>query len=270
MKISIVIPAHNEEQRIGKTLDEYANFFRKKYKNKFEIIVVLNGCIDNTLGVIKKVKKRYNQINYLDFKQSGKGFAIIEGFKVSKGDLIGFTDADASTNARAFNDLIKNINGYECIIASRWIKGAVVKSKQPFSRILAGRAFNFLVRSLFGLKVHDTQCGAKLFRKEIIKKILPKIGITEWAFDVDFLYHLKKEGFKIKEIPTVWHDKPHSKLNLAKTTIEMFSAIIRLRLDYSCLKFIVRVYDLLPEIIKIHHKQKNNSKQNQTEDRRLL
>jgi glycosyltransferase involved in cell wall biosynthesis len=254
MKLSIIIPAHNEENRISKTLEEYCRFFSKKCKKEFEIIVVLNGCTDRTLDIVRRFKRKYSQIKYLNFMQSGKGFAIIQGFKAARGELIGFTDADCSTPPEAFYDLIENINGFGGIIANRWMKESIVRPKQPLSRRMASRIFNLLVRALFGIKSQDTQCGAKLFKKEAIKKVLPNIGITAWAFDIDLLYQLKKKGYKIKDIPTVWSDKGHSKLNVAKTSFQMFLAVVRLRLINSPFKFVVRAYDLLPENIKIYHK----------------
>ena len=94
-KLSVVIPAYNEEKRIHRTLDSYAKFFSKKVKD-FEIIVVLNNCNDNTLKIVKNFKNK--KIKYLNFKEAiGKGGAILEGFKVAKGDLIGFVDADMAT-----------------------------------------------------------------------------------------------------------------------------------------------------------------------------
>src|SRR3989344_5442103 len=97
VKLSIVIPAYNEEKRIGRTLDNYLNFFSKKIRN-FEIIVVLNGCKDNTFDIVKRFIKKSNKIRYLIFKENiGKGGAIVEGFKTARGDLIGFVDADMAT-----------------------------------------------------------------------------------------------------------------------------------------------------------------------------
>lgn len=252
MKLSIVIPAYNEEARIENTLNAYHPFFEKIYRNQFEIIVVMNGCKDNTLGVVKDFSNQHKQVKYLFIKEPiGKGGAIIEGFKSAKGDLVGFTDADNSTPPESFNELIKNINGYDCIISSRWIKDAIVEPKQPLKRRIASRLFNILVRSMFGIKVRDTQCGAKLLKKEAIKKI--NIGITRWAFDVDLLYQLKRNNLNIKEIPTIWRDVYGSKLNIPKTSTEMFFALIRLRLVYSPFKGLIKVYDKMPEGLKIHH-----------------
>src|SRR3989344_3119850 len=216
MQLSIIIPAYNEEKRIGKTLDSYLKFFSKKLKN-FEIIVVLNGCIDNTLNIVKNFIKKNKKIRYLDFKEAiGKGGAVLEGFKVAKGDLIGFVDADMATPPQAFYDLIKNINNYDGIIASRWMKGSKIGEKQPLLKRFGSRGFNLLVRILFNLKFKDTQCGAKLFKKDLIKNILDDLKITRWAFDVNLLYSSKRKGYKIIEIPTEWNAVFASHFNLFK------------------------------------------------------
>ena len=251
MKLSIVIPAYNEERRIVRALEDYAKFFTAKYKDNFEILVVANGCRDNTVGVVKEVAKRYKQIKYKDIKEPiGKGGAVIEGFKLVNGELIGFVDADDSTSSEVFYDLIKKINGYDGIIASRWTKGSIIKPRQPLSRRIASRCFNMLVRILFGINVSDSQCGAKLLKRNVVKSVVNDLGITRWAFDVDLLYNLKRKNFKFIEIPTVWSDTYGSKLDVVRTSIEMFLAISRLRLIYSPFKFIVNIYDKINEKLK--------------------
>ena len=252
VKLSIIIPAYNEEKRIKKTVKYYVKHF-KRYD--YELIIIPNGCKDNTEKIIKELSKKYSKVRYKIIKEAvGKGAAIKEGFKIAKGDLIGFVDADNSTKPEDFEDLIKNIGKYDCIIASRYIKGAIVKPKQKLIRIIASRVFNFLVRFLFGLKISDTQCGAKLFKKQAIKKIIAKLDLTRWAFDVDLLLKIKKERYKIKEFPTKWEDNFDSKLKINKAVIEMLLSLARLRLINSKLKFVIDIYDSLPESIKIHHK----------------
>jgi len=254
MRLSIIIPAYNEEFRIGKTLGNYLEFISKKIK-EFEIIVVLNNCKDNTLKIVKDFIKKDKRIRYLNFKEAiGKGGAILEGFKIADGELIGFIDADMATPPDAFYDLILNINNYDGIIASRWIKGSKIGEKQPLLKRIGSRGFNFLVKILFNLKFVDTQCGAKLFKKESIKECIKDIGITKWAFDVNLLYSVKRKGYKIKEIPTKWNAVEASHFNLFKAIPEMFLGLIRLRLIYSKFKFIVKIYDKMPEWLKIHHR----------------
>ena len=181
----------------------------------------------------------------------GKGGAIIAGFKKAEADLIGFVDADGSTSPEAFDDLIKKIQ-YDGIIASRWIKGAHVSPKQTLQRRLASRTFNFIVRIFFRLGLHDTQCGAKLFKKTCAKAVIEKLDITRWAFDVDLLYKAKKLGYQVTEVPTIWADDQNSVLNVRRASIEMLLAITRLRLQYSPLRGMVLIYDKLPESLKIH------------------
>jgi glycosyltransferase involved in cell wall biosynthesis len=257
MKISLVIPAYNEERRISKTLEGYYDFFKNLKKQgvlDFEIIVVINNTTDRTENIVKEYSKKYKEIKYLNFKQGGKGFAIIEGFKEAlnaKSDLIGFTDADMATGPEAFYWLIRDINSYDGAIASRSVKSSSVK--MSLKRRITHKGFNFLTRSILFLPYRDTQCGSKIFTREAITSVINELGVTKWAFDIDLLFKLKKRGYKIKESPTTWEDKSGSKLNLIKVPFQMFSAIIRLRLIYSPFNFIVRLYNKLPEKIKIHN-----------------
>ena len=246
MKLSIVIPAYNEENRIGLTLKGYSEFFSNKLGKNFEILVVLNGCKDNTLDVVKKFSSKSHNVKYINIKEAiGKGGAIIEGFKNVEGELIGFVDADNATPAKSFYDLYEKINGNDGIIASRWIKGAIIGKKQSFSRRFASRSFNIIVRMLFGIKLRDTQCGAKLFKKQAVKEVLNELGITKWAFDIDLLYLMKKHNFNVIEIPTEWNEPGESHLNIKKTVPEMFLAVTRLRLIYSPFRFVVKIYDMI-------------------------
>ncbi len=257
MKISIIIPAHNEEKRIEKTLEEYGKFFEnlkagKKIKD-FEIIIVLNGCKDRTIDIAKKATRKYKEIKYLEFEQAGKGFAIIEGFKEAlkqEFDFIGFVDADMATSPESFYMLLENIKNNDGIIASRRVKEAVVNPPKSLRRVIASSIFNFLVRSLFFMPYKDTQCGAKIFKRKVIEGVSNKIETTKWAFDVDLLYKLKKENMKIKEFPTYWSDKEYSKINLASAGPNMFFGIIRLRILHSPLKGTVKLYDKISEYLK--------------------
>jgi len=257
--LSIVIPAYNEEKRIGNTLERYGEFFRElKKQNRigdFELLIVLNGCTDNTIDVVKKFRKQFQEIRYLNFERGGKGFALIEGFKDAikrNSKLIGFVDADLASPPEAFYDLINKINGYSGIIASRGLKES--RLKMSFMRKLTNRGFNFVVRAFLFLPFSDSQCGCKLFKREAVAEVINDLGITRWAFDVDLLYKLKKKRFKIKEVPTVWEDKKGSKLDLIRVPLLMFLSIVRLRILNSWFRGFIRFYDKLPEWIKVHHR----------------
>ena len=250
-KLSIVIPAYNEEKRLGRTLNDYGSYFLNKLGEDYEIFVVLNGCRDRTLDVVKGYSKKYPAIRYIDIKEGiGKGGALIEGFKIVNGDYIGFVDADGATNASAYYNLYEQIKDYDGIIASRWIKGAKVRVRQTAGRRIASRLFNVLVRILFGIDIVDSQCGAKLFTKKAIKNVVNELGTTRWAFDIDLLYLLKRNGFKLTEVPTEWDDQAESQLKMHRVIPEMLLAIIRLRLVYSPFYFVVDAYNKIWEMLK--------------------
>ncbi len=203
MNFAAIIPAYNEEKRIGRTLENYSNYFEKIRKNDgldYQILVVINNTHDGTEDIVKTWHKKNKRISYLNLKEGGKGNAIINGFeKATKEnfDLIGFVDADMSTKPNYFYELIKNIKNYDGIIASRYINGAKVKPKQQIKRMIVSRVGNLIIRTLFLIPYRDTQCGAKIFKKAALKKVLPSLGITNWAFDVDLIYQLKKQKLMI-------------------------------------------------------------------------
>jgi glycosyltransferase involved in cell wall biosynthesis len=248
MNLSIVIPAHNEEQRLPPMLEAYAKYFSEKYGNEAELIVVPNFCNDRTAEVARAIGLRYPLVKVIEEPERvGKGGAVMLGVQHADGDLVGFVDADGATSPEAFDDLVHKISLDGCIIASRWLKASDVSPKQPFSRRAASRCFNLMVRVMFGLKLTDTQCGAKLFRREIIQPVLRNLGVTNWAFDVDMLFQAKRLGASIREVPTVWHDIAGSKIEIVRSSVNMFVALVRLRIFYSPFRFMIPVLSRLAE-----------------------
>jgi len=244
MKLSIIVPAYNEEDRIGNMLDAYLPFFSDRYgSDSFEILVVINGTTDRTEEIVRSDMADHPCLDCIIEPQAvGKGGAVMLGFARAKGDLIGFVDADGATPPEAFQDLIDSLGEAGAIIASRWRRDSIVSPRQPLSRRIASRVFNIIVRVMFGLPLTDTQCGAKLFRRDVIVRVLPKLGITRWAFDVDLLYQLKRDGCRVTEIPTTWQDVKGSKLPVGRASTEMMFSLIRLRLMHSPFKGLVRLY----------------------------
>jgi len=244
MQLTIIVPAYNEEKRLARMLDEYLPFFSKIYRSDFEMLVEINGSSDQTANIAEQYAAKFTQMKYIvEPKQIGKGGAIMLGFAQAEGALIGFVDADGSTPPAAFQDLVARIGQADAIIASRWLRGAKVSPRQSWSRRMASRLFNGMVRLLFGLKFSDTQCGAKLIKRNAVRQILPNLGITRWAFDVDLLFQLHRAGFQIIEIPSTWHDVAGTRLQFVRASLEMFVALVRLRLLYSPFNGIVAFYD---------------------------
>jgi glycosyltransferase involved in cell wall biosynthesis len=218
MKISLIIPAYNEARRIESTLD---------------------GCTDNTAETVSGYSKNKENIKILEYDEKlGKGGGLRKGLMAASGDIIGFTDADNSTEVKEFIRLIKALEGADIVVGQRY--GGLNFNNIPLVRRVFSRGFNILVRLLFRLGIRDTQCGAKVFRKEVVKVVLSHLIILNFAFDVNFLYSAKKLGFKIKAEDIVWEHSEGSKIKLFDVTKEMFSSLIKLRLFYSPFRFLVQ------------------------------
>jgi glycosyltransferase involved in cell wall biosynthesis len=231
----LLIPAYNEETRIEPVLRDYAQFFGRHYAGAFQLVVVLNGCKDDTLGVVRRVAKEFPSIGWLDFPAPiGKGGALIEGLKLAgHADLIGYVDADGATPPNAYLELVKKIGAADCVIGSRWLPGAVIHQAQTGDRRFASRAFHLIVQTLFWMNIRDTQCGAKVMKREVAEKIHPFLRIADMAFDINLLVAIKRAGFKILELPTEWTDQAGSKVALGRSSLTMFLSVFRVRLIYS-------------------------------------
>jgi glycosyltransferase involved in cell wall biosynthesis len=208
------------------------------------LIVVVNGSSDRTDEVASSYATTHPEVSVIvEPRNVGKGGALLLGFQAATGEKIGFSDADGSTPPAAFQQLVDRLDFPGAVIASRWLPESKVSPKQPPSRRIASRIFNLLVRVLFGLRITDTQCGGKVISCDALMQVLPNLGLTRWAFDVDLLFQLRRAGYRIEEIPTVWQDVSGSKINVPRASVDMLMAITRLRLIYSPFSWVVPIYN---------------------------
>ncbi len=233
---TIIIPAYNEERRIKKTLQLYSNYFSPIYEDRIVFLVVLNGCKDGTLGIVERIAKLDAHVQFINIPEPiGKGGAIIEGLKQTKTEFVGYTDADASTRPEIFHRLMSVIEltpSLDCVVGSREVAGAVVEKKAWYRKIMSW-GFNALVNIYFQTGLKDTQCGAKVVKSSLLPKLIPRLHVSDMAFDVNFLVDVKREGGKILEMPIEWEDDHDSTIkNPIKTSIIMFFSITRLKLYY--------------------------------------
>ena len=233
----LLIPAYNEEARIEPVLREYAAFLGQNYGGPFRLVVVLNGCRDNTLAVVQRVAQDFPCVSWLDFPAPiGKGGALIEGLKLAADDgLIGYVDADGATGPQAFLDLAQHISQVDCVIGSRWLPGSILLKAQPKLRQFVSRCFHAIIELFFWMHIKDTQCPCKLMRSAAVRKIHSTLCIADLAFDVNLLVSLKRAGFSIREEPIAWTDMVGSKVtsSLFRSSLTMFLSVLRLRLIYS-------------------------------------
>lgn len=242
----LLIPAYNEEDRIEPVLREVAGYFRDHYDGKVQIVVVLNGCRDNTLAIVQRLAKDFPAISWQDHPAPiGKGGALIEGLKLAPlADLIGYIDADGATPPRAFHQLARMTDRAHCVIGSRWLPGAVLHQAQPWLRRFTSRCFHLVVESLFWMHIKDTQCPAKVLRREVVDKILPHLRIADLAFDVNLIVATDRAGFKVLEVPTEWTDIGGSKVtaSLFRSSLTMFLSVVRLRIVYSPFHGVMQIF----------------------------
>jgi glycosyltransferase involved in cell wall biosynthesis len=243
MKLALVIPAYNEEKRIGATLTAYHDFFADPTRVRelaVTFIVVLNGCRDGTRRVVKEAQTHIPELIVVETVEAGKGLAIKLGFEQAlqqSYDFIGFVDADMATRPEYFYALVHQLNGYDGVIASRYLKeSTVVPPRPPIKEWGRRLVYQPLVRLLFGLRFADYQCGAKLFTRRVIAAVTPHLSVRQWAFDVELLYLCKKYGFTIIEVPTVWYDQADSKLNIRSGGLPMLSHLFKVRWHHMQLK----------------------------------
>lgn len=202
--ISIIIPARNEEKRLGATLQRLLNYLNEsKFRKGYEVIVVNNGE-DNTWKVARDAITRNQRIRLLDFRHAlGKGGAVREGLRAAKGDAIVF-DADASMPPKELPKLVDALKESDIAIGSRHLKESKILGL-PAHRKIATNLFSLLTKWTGGLPFADTQCGFKAIRHAAVKKLLPSLTENGFAWDVELLYLARKKKLRVKEVPIEWH-----------------------------------------------------------------
>src|SRR3990167_8470652 len=230
--ISIIIPAFNEEKRIGASLEKLASFLKTR-KEDFEILIVDDASTDNTGKVVETFKPKTPNLRVLRLEKSpyaGKGLAVNRGTLAAKGSIVIFTDADFSTPIGEIDKLLEKIkSGYDIAIGSRALDRSLVKKRQSPLRELMGRVFNVLVRLLVVPGIVDTQCGFKAFDMAACKILFENERIFDFGFDVELLFLARKRGLKIAEVPVYCHNDPASRVHPIKDAFSMFLDLLKIR-----------------------------------------
>jgi dolichyl-phosphate beta-glucosyltransferase len=203
--LSIVMPAYNEGARIAPTLREYLDHFGHTYGTRFELVVVLNGCRDDTREVVEQVAQGSKSVRIIEFRQPlGKGGAIWEGLAVAHGSKLAFVDADNMVRAPEAEKLVRALDNHDVAIANRFAGVEEGGSSQPPLRKLISIGSRLWVRLFLGLPYEDTQCGAKAFRTVAWRHLAPEIRERSWAFDLDVLAHVRRLNLSVAEVPVRW------------------------------------------------------------------
>ena len=233
IKISILIPAYNEEKRIPKFLKDLQNFAGNNLES-YEIIVINDGSLDKTKETVLKLITDYNQTRLISYDDNmGKGYAVLQGVLNAKGKFILFLDADGSIKPPEILKMYRIFQKFhfEIMVGSRISKSSNITESQPFSRRLLSKIFNLYSNLLYRININDLLCGFKGFSRDVAIKVFNDLKAYRWEFDVEILYRARKNGFKVFELPIEWRHEEGSKIKLLDPIL-IFINLFRLRLSY--------------------------------------
>lgn len=241
MYLSVIIPVFNEEKIISQNINIYNDYLKQQNYN-YEIIIVNDGSNDNSQKKIDELKHKNKKIKSFELKKNkGKGYAVKIGMLKAQGDYCLFLDADNSTSINHLDQALPLMKkNKDIIIGSRNpldTKESELIIRQAYWKIFLGKAGNFLMRILFKTKIHDTQCGFKIFSKEANKKIFSKLTINRWLFDFEALVLAQKYNYKINIIPIKWFNNENSSVRLKGYFISLLEL---LKIKYNLLS---NIYD---------------------------
>jgi len=229
--LSIVIPAYNEALRIGATLEKVRQYLDSR-NFACELIIVDDGSRDETPEILERFQERHPAVRLLRNEPNrGKGFSVRRGVLEARGEFVLFTDADLSAPIEETNKLLGALEstGADAAVGSRALDRRLIGVHQPWRREMGGRVFNLLVRILTGLKIRDTQCGLKLFRRASTERAFELQRVTGFGFDPEVLFLIERVGGKIVEVPVRWNDSPATKVRFLRDATRMFLDLIVLR-----------------------------------------
>ena len=231
--VSIIIPAYEEEERLGASLEAIVEYLRQAAPNA-ELIVVDDGSKDGTAESAERFFSEVSDIpaRVIRYEQNrGKGYAVKTGLRAAAADIALFSDADLSTPIQEMSKLVDPIRAgeYDVTFGSRALDRSLIGAHQPWRREQGGKVFNLVVRALTGLPFWDTQCGFKAFNLTKFRPLLDLMQIDRFGFDVEFLYVANLHGLRLKEIPVRWDNDERSKVNVFRDSLRMFNEVREIR-----------------------------------------
>ena len=231
-KLSIVVPAYNEEQRLGPTLDRITSYLAAGSRD-WEVLVVDDGSRDGTMALARKVAEAHPKVRVLtNGRNRGKGFTVKHGVMEASGDAVLFSDADLSSPIEEVEKLLPLLEmGHDVVIGSRDIIGSQIEVPQPLHRRVMGYSFMVLRDWIAVSGFRDTQCGFKLFRTPAAKTVFAQSRVDGFCFDVEILAIAKTLGFRMCEVPVVWRNDERTTVNPIGDPLKMFLDLFRIRFN---------------------------------------
>lgn len=229
--LSVIVPAYNEALRIGRSLDRIRGYLNAN-SLKGEVIVVDDGSSDATSEVVRRGAESWRDLRLIvNDCNRGKGFSVRRGVLEAQGQYVLFTDADLSAAIDQTEMLLAALKSTDAdaAIGSRALRRELIGVHQPLFREWGGIVFNWTVRLFTGLKLRDTQCGLKLFRRESTRRAFEHLKAERFGFDPELLFLIQRWGGRIIEIPVCWDNDPATKFSVLRDTVQSFREVIAVR-----------------------------------------
>ncbi len=228
--LSVIIPAFDEEARIGRSLDELTGYLHRQ-PYSWEVLVVDDGSSDGTAAVVRDKAEVLTGVRLESIDHAGKGWAVRRGMLAATGELRFMADADFAMPVEQIGEFVEAIEeGYDLVIGSREVAGAR-RFNEPSIRHLMGRAFNWLVRALAVRRFQDTQCGFKCFRGDVDQQLFDEQRVRCFGFDVEILYLALKRGCRVLELPINWYYQSDSKVRYGVDSFAMLRDTLSVRVN---------------------------------------
>lgn len=225
--LSVVIPAYNEEHRLPPTLARVQEYLAAQ-PYRAEIIVVDNASADRTGEVARAAGAEV-----IAEPRRGKGAAVRTGMLAARGEYVLFSDADLSTPIAEVEKLLEAIRrGHEVAIGSRALPESNITVHQPWYRELVGRMGNLLVRIVAVRGIADTQCGFKLYPRQVAQRLFGAQRMTGIAFDMEMLFLAQRLGLRIAEVPVTWVDNPDTRFSRVRDSLDALKDLVRIRWNW--------------------------------------
>lgn len=226
--LSIIIPAHNEERRLPRTLAQIDRFLQE-WRQPAEVIVVENGSTDRTADIVEAFAQDHPYVRLIRTPRRGKGLAVRLGMLAARGRYRYICDADLSTPIEEVTKFLPpRLEGFDVAIGSREVAGAR-RIGEPLYRHVIGRLFNAIVRALAVPEFQDTQCGFKMFRAEVAEDLFRVQRLEGMSFDVEVLFIARMRRYRIVEVPVTWYFNPESRVRLFRDSLNMFRELLMIR-----------------------------------------
>ncbi|OHB70502.1 MAG: hypothetical protein A2V70_07965 [Planctomycetes bacterium RBG_13_63_9] len=230
-EISVVIPAYNEARRLPRYLALVRQHLDELYSGRYEVIVVDDGSRDGLADVLAGLAGEWSGLAVMQHPTNrGKGAAVRTGMLAGRGGRLLFADADGATPIDQEGKLSEAIRaGADVAVGSRLVGGPDVTRRRSWGRGLVGRLFAGVARRWLGVSVRDTQCGFKMFRRDVGRKLFCTSEETGFLFDLELLGLADRLGFEVAEVPVNWADVPGGHLSMIRELPRVLLGLWRLR-----------------------------------------